>query len=237
MKKTLLFILLSTSATTFFSCSSDDDNNNSSDLTNTLVPSKIVSNNNEFEEYSYDANRYLTRLTSVYSNQITVFDFTYTNNRLTKTIKSSGQNRVEYNFRYEGNTIILVDIKENNETLDPIALTVNTDGTLNNYNGNSYTYENGNLVLRFNSSDNTKYTYNSNLSITKNVRTSGWVYSFFGIYPDNNNKNLTETYTDSYNNKTITVSYSDYAVDGNLFPQKMTMDNGFQGQITYTEVK
>src|SRR5690606_40577728 len=73
----------------------------------------------------------------------------------------------------------------------------------------------------------------SDLAMNKNVKTAGWVYTYFNIFPLSKSQNLISSLTDG-DGETLNLSYSNYAVEGNLFPKTINLSGAEQGTISVT---
>ncbi|WP_395091066.1 hypothetical protein ACF3NR_08430 [Vaginella massiliensis] len=238
MKKLALIALFATGTLSFLSCSSDDDNGRGNSPEQTLVPVKFVytGSENGFEEYEYNTNRYLTKITSTLNASISQYQFSYISNKLSKVIEDNPGTDEDYEYiiSYEGSDNIKIEQKKNNASVKIDYIKVNADGTLRSYDTTSFSYSDGNLVQKFEAGNATNYEYLAEESLYKNIKTESWVFSYFKISPEAKNKNQLKSIKHA-NMSPTTLSYSDYQV-GNLFPKKISTvgpEDNFTQTVTY----
>lgn len=237
MKKLVLIAVMAAGTLVFQSCSSDDNGGGGSNPADTMVPTIMDHGADGKEYFVYDNNNYLTKFTDLDGY---TYDFTYSGGRVTKAVESfvGSNDKVEYIISYPTSTtvkIVIKDDSDNSEKIDNLNITSN--GDLSNVGGATasfYEYENGNLVnITVQSEGSIEITYNSDLAMNKNVKTAGWVYTYFNIFPLSKSQNLISSLTDG-DGETLNLSYSNYAVEGNLFPKTINLSGAEQGTISVT---
>src|SRR5690606_14715958 len=236
MKKLVLIAVMAAGTLTLHSCSSDDNGGGGTNPADTMVP-KTMDHANGTLYFVYNDNNYLTKYTDADGY---IYNFTYSGGRVTKAVKSSvkSNDEVEYIISYPTSTtakIVIKDDSDNSERIDNLNITSN--GDLSNVGGATasfYEYENGNLVnITVQSEGSIEITYNSDLAMNKNVKTAGWVYTYFNIFPLSQSQNLISSIKDEDNDVT-NLTYSDYSVGGNLFPKTINLSGAEQGTISVT---
>lgn len=239
MKKLVLIAVMAAGTLAFQSCSSDDGGGAAPNPADTMVP-KSINTGDGNDIFTYDNNRYLTKYTAVDGGDVVTYDFTYSGGKVVKVVEDyAGSNdKFEYNISYPSSTsvkIVVKDSSDNSQRTD--NLNIDANGNLSNVGGDVasfYEYENGNLVsITIQNAGGLNIAYNSDLAINKNVKTAGWVYTYFNIFPLSKSQNLISSITDG-DGETVNLSYSNYAVEGNLFPETITLSGDEQGTITIT---
>src|SRR5690606_1723855 len=235
MKKLVLIAVMAAGTLAFQSCSSDDNGGGGSNPADTMVPTRLDYGAEGKEFYVYNDNNYLTKYTDTDGY---TYDFTYGGGRLTKVVETyAGSNdRYEYTISYPAaDKVKIIEKDVANNTTETVDININSNGNIVSGPGSFYEYySNGNLTKMNEYGDITEYTYNSNLSMIKNVKTAGWVYTYFDIFPLSQSQNLISSIKDEDNDVT-NLTYSDYSVDGNLFPKTINYSsNDEQGKITVT---
>lgn len=237
MKKLVLIAVMAAGTLAFQSCSSDDGGGAAPNPADTMVPTLLNYGSEGKEYFVYNNNKYLTKYTDIDGY---TYDFTYSGDRVTKVVETfvGSDDEVTYTVSYPSSTsvkIVVKDSSDNSQRTD--NLNIDANGNLSNVGGDVasfYEYENGNLVsITIQNAGSLNIAYNSDLAINKNVKTAGWVYTYFNIFPLSKSQNLISSITDG-DGETTNLSYSNYAVEGNLFPETINLSGDEQGTITIT---
>ncbi|HLV46152.1 MAG TPA: hypothetical protein VKY32_03835 [Flavobacterium sp.] len=237
MKKLVLIAVMAAGTLAFQSCSSDDGGGAVPNPADTMVPTLLNYGADGKEYFVYNNNKYLTKYTDIDGY---TYDFTYSGDRVTKVVETfvGSDDEVTYTVSYPSSTsvkIVVKDSSDNSQRTD--NLNIDANGNLSNVGGDVasfYEYENGNLVsITIQNEGSLDIAYNSDLAINKNVKTAGWVYTYFHIFPLSKSQNLISSIADE-DGETTNYNYSNYAVEGNLFPETINLSGDEQGTITIT---
>src|SRR5690606_17238938 len=155
------------------SCSSDDGGGGAPNPADTMVP-KSMNTGDGNEIFTYDNNRYLTKYTFVDGGDVVTYDFTYSGGRVVKVVEeyASSDNKFEYNISYpSSDKVKIIERDVTNNSTEENDITVDANGNMTIAPASFYTYDdNGNMIKATEFGDVVEYTYNSNLSMIKNVK-------------------------------------------------------------------
>ena len=167
--------------------------------------------------YTYDANSQLTREDNVDQNQSIVYAYDSNGNMTTKTIYPYTTGTLGTAIATDTN-LYSQDGQNQLTSFNGNAITYDTNGNMQTYNGWTYTWQNTTLTGASNADNTISYQYNDN-----NIRTSKTVNGVTTNYTLDSNNNVT-----SETNGTDTI---DYTYDSNGSLVYMTLN----GTIYYYE--